>query len=262
LNLIEQKIQIFEGENSIEKGLTIYDIYYDILYDWINMVMKLYYEENIDRYEPLMYQLLFRILSHFLPQRKFYTNLLEKKDNNITNFFNIIKTEEDKKDIFLNFCFALSKSIEPGEKSEEYLLNILSIEPIEDLRKELEENDDNDINKKKEIIERKEKDIFFYNIFNEWNNLIQELFEYSQSQLQIPQMENLPEELSNKINYIRLFIRAVLPSDNFSNFIFNYTYYYQLKEKNNNINENILDEDDMNYGVQVYNPQIFKKLIF
>ena len=262
LNLIEQKIQIFEGENNIEKGLTIYDIYYDIFYDWINMIMKLYYEENIDRYEPLMYQLLFRILSHFLPQRKFYTNLLEKKDNNITNFFNIIKTEEDKKDIFLNFCFALSKSIEPGEKSEEYLLNILAIEPIEDLRKELEENDENDINKKKEIIERKERDIFFYNIFNEWNNLIQELFEYSQSQLQIPQMENLPEELSNKINYIRLFIRAVLPSDNFSNFIFNYTYYYQLKERNNNINENILDEDDMNYGVQVYNPQIFKKLIF
>ena len=261
LTLLEQKIQIFEGENNIEKGLTIYDIYYDILYDWINMVMKLYYEENIDRYEPLMYQLLFRIISHFLPQRKFYTNLLEKKDNNITNFFNIIKTEEDKKDIFLNFCFALSKSIEPGENSEEYLLSILSIEPIEELRKELEENDENDLSKKKEIIERKEKDIFFYNLFNEWNNLIQELFEYSQSQLQMPQMENLPEELSNKINYIRLFIRAVLPSDNFSNFIFNFTYYYQLKERNN-LNEDIIEEDDMNYGVQVYNPQILKKLIF
>ena len=261
LNLIEQKIQIFEGENSIEKGLTIYDIYYDILYDWINMVMKLYYEENIDRYEPLMYQLLFRIMSHFLPQRKFYTNLLDKKDNNITNFFNIIKTEEDKKDIFLNFCFSLSKSVEPGENSEEYLLNILSLEPIEELRKELEECDETDLNKKREIFERKEKDIFFYNIFNEWNDLIQELFEYSQSQLQMPQLENLPEELSNKINYLRLFIRCVLPSNNFSNFIFNYTYYYQLKERNN-LNENNIEEDDMNYGVQVYNPQILKKLIF
>ena len=260
LNLIDQKIQIFEGENSLEKGLTIYDIYYDILYDWINMVMKLYYEENIDRYEPLMYQLLFRILSHFLPQRKFYSSLLEKKNNNITNFFNIIKTEEDKKDIFLNFCFSLSKSIEPGENSEEYLLNILSIEPIDDLRKELENNDD-DINKRREIISRKEKDIFFYDIFNEWNNLIEELYEYSQSQLQMANMENLPEELSNRINYIRLFIRAVLPSDNFSNFIFNYSYYYQLKERNN-MNDINLEEEDMNYGVQVYNPEILNKLIF
>ena len=261
LTLIEQKIQMFEGENSIEKGLTIYDIYYDILYDWINMVMILNYDENIDRYEPLMYQLLFRILSHFLPQRKFYTNLLDKKNNNITNFFNIIKRDDDKKDIFLNFCFSLSKSVEPGEKSEEYLLNILSIEPIEDLRKELEDCDDNDINKKKEIILRREKDIFFYNIFDEWNNLIQELYEYSQNQLQMPNMESLPEELSNKINYIRLFIRAVLPSDNFSIFIFNYTYYYQLKEQND-MNQINLEEDEMNYGVQIYNPEIFKKLIF
>ena len=73
--------------NNFENGFSIYDIYYDILYHWINMIMKLYYEENIDRYEPLMYELLFRILSHFLPQRDFYTNLIHKKNNNITNFF-------------------------------------------------------------------------------------------------------------------------------------------------------------------------------
>ena len=261
LSLIEKKIQKFEGENNFENGLSIYDIYYDILYHWINMIMKLYYEENIDRYEPLMYELLFRILSHFLPQRDFYTNLIHKKNNNITNFFNIIKTDEDKKDIFLNFCFSLSKSIEPGEQSEEFLLNILTIEPIEDLMKELENNDDNDINKRNQIIARKERNIFFYDIFNEWNNLIQELYDYSQSQLQLAQMESLPEGLSNKINYIRLFIRAVLPSNNFSDFIFNYNYYYQLKERNN-LNENNLDEDDLNYGVQEYNPMILKKLIF
>ena len=80
--------------------------------------------------------------------------------------------------------------------------------------KELENNDDNDINKRNQIIARKERNIFFYDIFNEWNNLIQELYDYSQSQLQLAQMESLPEELSNKINYIRLFIRAVLPANN------------------------------------------------
>ena len=80
LNFIDEKIQTFEGNNiNIEKGLTLYDIYYDILYDWINMIMKLYYEEKIDNYDPLMYQLLFRIISHLLPQRKFYTSLLGKK---------------------------------------------------------------------------------------------------------------------------------------------------------------------------------------
>ena len=261
LNLIEQKIQIFEGENNIEKGLTIYDIYYDILYDWINMVMKIYYQENIDIYEPLLYQLLFRIMSHFLPQRKFYKNLLEKKKTNITQFFNNIKQDFTKKDIFLNFCFSLSKSIEPGENNEEYLLNILSIEPIEKLKKELEDNDELDINRKREIIADNEKDIFFYDLFEEWNNLIQLLYTYSQNQFQKSNMEILPEDLSNQINYIRLFIRAVLPSDNFSNFIFNFAYYYNMKEKNNMI-ENNIDEEDMNYGVQVYNPNIFKKLIF
>ena len=261
LNLIEQKIQIFEGENSIEKGLTICDIYYDILYDWINMVMKIFYEENIDLYEPLLFQLLFRIMSHFLPQRKFYTNLLEQKKTNMTNFFNNIKQGEDKKDIFLNFCFALSKSIEPGENSEEYLLNILSIEPIEKLKKDLEDLDNNDINKKREIIDLNEKDIFFYNIFEEWNNLIQLLYTYSQNQFINSNMEMLPEDLANQINYIRLFIRAVLPADNFSNFIFNFAYYYNMKERDN-MNDNNLDEDDMNYGVQEYNPNVFKKLIF
>ena len=263
LNFIDEKIQTFEGNNiNIEKGLTLYDIYYDILYDWINMIMKLYYEEKIDHYDPLMYQLLFRIISHLLPQRKFYTNLLGKKNSNITNFFNIIKREKDFKDIFLNFCFALSKSVEPRENIDEYLLNILTIEPIEDIKKELDELGDNDdINKKREIIEKNEKDIFFYNIFDEWNNLIEELYVYSQNQLQIPQAEALSEELSNKINYIRLFIRMVLPSDNFSNFIFNYAYYYNLKEKNN-MNDINIDEDDMNYGVQEYDPKIFKELIF
>ena len=74
---------------------------------------------------------------------------------------------------------------------------------------------------------------------------------------------NVPEELVNKINYIRLFIRAILPSDSFSIFIFNYTYYINLKEKLdiNDINNN-LDEDDINYGIQAYNPEIFKKIIF
>ena len=261
LNLIEQKIQLFEGENNIEKGLTIYDIYYDILYDWINMVMKIYYEQNIDTYEPLLYQLLFRIMSHFLPQRKFYKNLLEQKRTNITQFFNNIKQDFTKKDIFLNFCFSLSKSIEPGDNSEEYLLNILSIEPIEKLKKELEDADDLDINRKREIIADNEKDIFFFDLFDEWNNLIQLLYTYSQNQFQKSNIEILPEDLSNQINYIRLFIRAVLPSDNFSNFIFNFAYYYNMKEKNN-MNENNIDEEDMNYGVQVYNPNIFKKLIF
>ena len=267
LNFIDEKIQSFEGYNTIDKGLTIYDIYYDILYDWIDMIMGLFYQENIDLYEPLMFQLLFRIMAHFLPQRKFYTNLFQHKKNNITNLFEIIKKSDDKKDIFLNFCFALSKSIEPGEDNEKYLLNILSIEPIQDLKKILDDNDD-DINKKKEIILQKEKDIFFYDIFNQWNELIQELFDYSQSQINqinVSQMNNnnVPEELVNKINYIRLFIRAILPSDSFSIFIFNYTYYINLKEKLdiNDINNN-LDEDDINYGIQAYNPEIFKKIIF
>ena len=261
LNLIEQKIQIFEGENNIEKGLTIYDIYYDILYDWINMIMQVYYEQNIDLYEPLLYQLLFRIMSHFFPQRKFYTNLIEQKNTNITRFFNNIKQDFTKKDIFLNFCFSLSKPIEPGENSEEYLLNNLLIEPIEKLRKDLEDEDDMDINRKKELIKENEKDIFFYDLFDEWNNLIELLFAYSQNQFQKSNMEILPEDLSNQIKYIRLFIRAVLPSNNFSEFIFNFTYYYNIKEKNN-MNENDIDEEDMNYGVQEYNSSIFKKLIF
>ena len=34
-----------------------------------------------------------------------------------------------------------------------------------------------------------------------------------------------------------------------------------MKEKNN-MNENDIDEEDMNYGVQEYNSSIFKKLIF
>jgi hypothetical protein len=73
----------------------------------------------------------------------------------------------------------------------------------------------------------------------------------------------------NQINYIRLFIRSVLPGDSFSNFIFNYTYYLNIKEKadfnENNINNiNNMDEDmdDFDLGIQSYNPEIFKKLIF
>ena len=268
LNLLDQKIQILEGENNAETGLTIYDIYYDILYDWLNMIMGLYYEENINKYSPYMYALLFRVLSHFLPQRKFYKSLSDNKGNYISDFFNLLKRDDERKYLFLKLCFALSKSIEPGEGNDNnlYLLNILSIEPIDNLKKRLDECED-EYNKKKSLIEEAEKDIFFYNIFEEWNELIQELYEYSQQiQNQIQAQDSLPEELSNQINYIRLFIRSILPGDSFSNFIFNYTYYYNLKEKinfnENNINNMEDDFNEINFGIQAYNPEIFSKLIF
>ena len=265
LNFICQKIQVLEGDNNAEKGLTIYDTCYNILYDWLNMIMDLYYKENIDRYEALMYQLLFRILSHYLPQRKFYESLLAKRPNNINNLFTLLKKEEDKKSIFLNLCFSLSKSIEPGEGNDnnKYLLKILANEPIEELKKNLEECED-DFNKKQQIILEAQDEIFFYDIFDVWNNLIQELYRYSQqyqNQIQTQAQESLPEELSSLINYIRLFIRSVLPGDSFSNFIFNYTSYYNLKEKNN-FNDNLDEDDNINLDVQAYDPEIFKKLIF
>ena len=263
LNLIDQKIKDLEGDNNIEKGLTIYDTYYNILYDWINMIMDLYYKENIERYDALMYSLLFRILSHYLPQRKFYASLY-KKPNNINNLFSLLKKDEDKKSIFLDLCFSLSKSIEPGEGNDNnsYLLRILANEPIEELKKNLDECED-DFNEKQKIILEAEQDIFFYDIFEEWNNLIQEFYRYSQqyqNPLQIQVQESLPEELSSHINYIRLFIRSVLPGDSFSKFIFNYTSYYNLKEKNI-FNDNLDEDDNLNTGVQAYNPEIFKKLI-
>ena len=270
LALLDQKIQVLEEENHAEKELTIYDIYYNILYDWLNMVMGLYYQENVDRYPPLMYPLLFRVLSHYLPQRKFYENLFNHKENNICNFFNSLKLEDERKDIFLKLCFSLSKSIEPGEGNDnnDYLLHILSIDPIDELKKKLGECD-GDFSKKKKIIDDAEKEIFFYNIFEEWNDLIQELFQYSQqfqNQIQTQAQEVLPDELRNQINYIRLFIRSVLPGDSFSNFIFNYTYYLSLKEKTdfneNNINNMDEDINDIESGIQSYNPEIFKKLIF
>ena len=268
LNLLDQKIQILEEEYHAEKELTIYDIYYNILYDWLNMVMGLYYEEIVDRYPPLMYSLLFRVLSHYLPQRKFYENLFSHKNNHISNFFKSLKQEDERKDIFLKLCFSLSKSIEPGEGNDnnDYLLHILSIDPIDELKRKLSECE-GDFQEKKNLIEDAEREIFFYNIFEEWNNLIQELFQYSQQfQNQIQGQEALPDELKNQINYIRLFIRSVLPGDSFSNFIFNYTYYLSLKERTdfneNNINNMDEDINDIDLGIQSYNPEIFKKLIF
>ena len=206
--------------------------------------------------------LLFRVLSHYLPQRKFYASLYTKQ-NNINHLFNMLKKDIDKKGIFLNLCFSLSKSIEPGEGNDNnlYLLNILANEPIEELKKNLDECQD-DINIKQNLITEAEFDIFFSDIFEEWNDLIQELYNYSkQYQNQIQAQESLPEELSNKINYIRLFIRSVLPGDAFSNFMFNFTSYCNLKEKNI-FNDNSDDEDEnFNLGVQAYNPEIFKKCL-
>ena len=268
LTLLDQKLQILEEENHAEKELTIYDIYYNILYDWLNMIMGLYYEENLDRYPPLMYPLLFRVLSHYLPQRKFYENLFKHKENNICHFFKSLKMGNERKDLFLKLCFSLSKSIEPGEGNDnnDYLLHILSIDPIDELKRKLSECE-GDFSKKKNIVENAEREIFFYNIFEEWNNLIQELFQYSQQfQNQIQGQESLPDELKNQINYIRLFIRSILPGDSFSNFIFNYTYYLSIKEKTdfneNNINNMDEDINDIDSGIQSYNPEIFKKLIF
>ena len=264
LNLNDQKIQIFEGEYNIEKGLTIYDVYYDILYEWINMIMSLYCEENIETYDIQMVDLLFRVLSHFLPQRKFYSYMLGKKSNKIIDFFDLLKLDEDRRRDFLSLCFSLSKSIEPGEGNDnnEYLLNILFTESIEDLKNRLK--NENNFEKKQEIVEGMEKDIFFSNFLGEWNNLINQLFQYCQ-QYQSPNQildnqEALPEELSNQINYIRLFIRSVLPKNCFSDFIFNYTWYYNLKEKSNN-DINIDDDEDDNLNIQAYNPEILKNLV-
>ena len=266
INSNDQDIQMFEGEINIEKGLTIYDVYYDILYEWINMIMGLYYKEDIGRYEIQMIELLLRVLSHYLPQRKFYYNILNKKKNNIVDYFDVLKLEDEKRSIFLRLCFSLSKSIEPGEGNDnnEYLLNILFTEPMEELKNRLK--DENNFDKKQEIIEDLEKDVFFYDILEEWNNLIQELFQYSQQyqnpdQLNMDMQEALPEDLSILINYIRLFIRSVLPKNCFSNFIFNYTWYYNLK-KINNINDNIEEDLDENINIQAYNPEILKQLIF
>ena len=81
-------------------------------------------------------------------------------------------------------------------------------------------------------------------------------------QKQVQLQESLPDELSSQINYIRLFIRSVLPRDSFSNFIFNYTCYYNLKEQFTQNKNNIDEDDKLNLGIQTYNPEIFKKLIF
>ena len=58
------------------------------------------------------------------------------------------------------------------------LLNILANEPIEELKKNLDECQD-DINIKQNLITEAEFDIFFSDIFEEWNDLIQELYNYS-----------------------------------------------------------------------------------
>ena len=267
LNLLSQKVIDLEQENNAENKLTIYDLYFDILYDWINVIMDLNYEGNIELYDIQLYDLIFKVLSHFFPQKKFYTSLFNKKANHITDLFNLFKIEEDKRDIFLNLCFSLSKSIEPGEGNDnnEYLLNILTTEPIDELKKKL--NEEENLEKKQFIINEAEKDIFFYNIREEWNNLINDLRQYSQL-FQNQTQESLPDELLNQIKYIRLFIRSVLPNDCFSNFIFNYSSYYNLKKQSisneNNINNinNIEEDDNYNFDVQAYNPEIFKTLIF
>ena len=262
LNHLDEIIQKIEGENNDETGLNIYDVYYDFLYDWINVIMGLYYEEDYVRYDLQIYPLIFRILSHFLPQKKFYTALENKKDDNITNLFNFFKLDEDKRNIFLGLCFSLSKSIEPGEGNDnnEYLLNILFKDPIECLKKDLEKAGDN--SNAKQLIINQEQEIFFNNIKEEWNNLIQELIQFSQiCQNPNQQQEALPKELSVQINYIRLFIRSVLPGDCFSNFIFNYSNYNSIKEKIFNENNIIDDEDDLMFGVQAYNPEVMRSLI-
>lgn len=151
-----------EEEYHAEKELTIYDIYYNILYDWLNMIMGLYYEEIVDRYPPLMYSLLFRVLSHYLPQRKFYENLFSHKNNHISNFFKSLKQEDERKDIFLKLCFSLSKSIEPGEGNDnnDYLLHILSIDPIDELKRKLSECE-GDFQEKKKLNRRcRKRNIF------------------------------------------------------------------------------------------------------
>ena len=267
LNIIDQKIEILEDQFNDETSLNIYDDYYNILYEWINVIMGLYYEEDFTRYDIQLYTLLFRTLSHFLPQKKFYSDLLNKeKGNNITSLFKALKLDEEKKNIFLNLCFSLSESIEPGEGNDnnEYLLNILFKEPIENLKSQLDECED-DFSKKQQIIFNLEMDIFFKNIIEVWETLNQELKKYSQiyqSQLNIPIQESLPEELSNPINYIRLFIRSVLPGDCFSNFIFNYTCYTNIKEKNNYHENSIVnDEENYNFNFQEYNPDIMKSFI-
>jgi hypothetical protein len=139
LNLLDKNIQILEEENHVEKELTIYDIYYNILYDWLIMVMGLYYEKIVEKYHPLMFPLLFRVLSHYLPQRKFYEDLFNRKENTIYHFFNFLKMEDERKDLFVKLCFSLSKSIEPGQGNDnnDYLLHILSIDPIEELKKKI-----------------------------------------------------------------------------------------------------------------------------
>ena len=264
LNIIDQKIEILEDQFNDETSLNIYDDYYNILYEWINVIMGLYYEEDFTRYDIQLYTLLFRTLSHFLPQKKFYSDLLNKeKVNNITSLFKALKLDEEKKNIFLNLCFSLSESIEPGEGNDnnEYLLNILFKEPIENLKSQLDECED-DFSKKQQIIFNLEMDIFFKNIIEVWETLNQELKKYSQiyqSQLNIPIQESLPEELSNPINYIRLFIRSVLPGDCFSNFIFNYTCYTNIKEKNNYHENSIVnDEENYNFNFQEYSQDIMK----
>ena len=82
LNIIDQKIEILEDQFNDETSLNIYDDYYNILYEWINVIMGLYYEEDFTRYDIQLYTLLFRTLSHFLPQKKFYSDLLNKEKGN------------------------------------------------------------------------------------------------------------------------------------------------------------------------------------
>ena len=265
LNIIDQKIQLYEEETNADKKLTIYDIFYDILYEWLNAIMNLFYDGTIEKYELQLYSLLFRVLSHFFPQKKFYSSLFNHKSNNITDLFNTLKIQEEKRNIFLNLCFSLSKSIEPGEGSDnnEYLLKILFSDPIEELIKKIDECED-DINQKQIIIEEAENNIFFYNIIEEWRKLIQELLQYIQlyqNQMQNQIQDALPDELSNQINYIRLFIRSVLPNDCFSNFIFNYSSYINIKEKSKFNDNNIDEEANLNFGAHSYNPEIFKSLI-
>ena len=263
LNHLDEIIQKIEGDNDDETGLNIYDVYYNILYDWINAIMGLYYEENFERYDLQIYPLIFRILSHYLPQKKFYTALDKHKDNNITTLFNSFKLDEEKRYVFLNLCFSLSKSIEPGEGNDnnEYLLNILFKDPIDKLKSALEEYEE-DLKAKQLIIINQEKEIFFNNMKEEWDHLIQELIQFSQlCQNQIQVQDSIPNELKVQINYIRLFIRSVLPGDCFSNFIFNYSSFYYIKEKIFNENSIIDDEDDLNFNVQAYNPEIMKSLI-
>ena len=253
--------------------LTIYDVYSLILYKCFNIIMHIYYNDNMDIYPPEVNIVLYKILSKFLPQRKFYQEFLEQQNlSPINKYFNKLKIDQSKRNIFLNMCFALSRPLEPGENSEnnEYLLHLLCIEPIENLREKIDQEGIGDPRTVTSIIEQQDNKIFFNNIYEEWNKLInlvdQYFFYVNVQQMQFQSEENLPEDLKHQINYIRLFIRSILPNKAFNDFIYSYNFYYKLKKEYlpnkiygyNNL-DNLSNFDNGDY--QIIDSEIYMKFI-